>query len=91
MLQTGQNTKLINHHRHSFRPFNAWDSNFRREVHAKVIAEQGKALGSALLAAGRLVGRVIWVVVDFWNIPVLGAGDSRQVYWAPSDRLYDRS
>ena len=91
MLQTGRNTKLIDHHRHDARPVNAWDTNFRRELLAQVNAEQGKALRSALVAAGRLVRRVIWVVVDFWNIPALGAGDARRFWWEPHFRLYDRS
>jgi len=90
MLQTDRNTKLIDHQKHETLAVNAWDTNFRRELLAKVNEEQGKALRSAMVAAGRLVRRVIWVMVDFWNIPVLGAGDARRFCWAPRDRLYDR-
>jgi len=69
MPQTGPYTTLIDYHQYGARPVNAWDANFRRELQAKVRAEKWNALRSALVAAGRLVRRVMWLVVDFFDFP----------------------
>jgi hypothetical protein len=78
MLQRDRNAKLIEQSQEGARFINAWDADFRREVQAKAAAEQWNALGLVFLAAGRLVRRVVCVMVDFWNIPVLGPSDTRR-------------
>lgn len=78
MLQLDRNTKQIDHSQDDARFVNAWDPDFRREVQAKAAAEQAKAFGFAFLAVGRLVRRVICVMVDLWSIPALGPSDPRR-------------
>ena len=78
MLQRDRNAKLIHDSQDDADFVNAWDADFRREVQAKAAAEQGKALGFAFLAAGRLVRRAVGAMVDFWNIPVLGPSGTRR-------------
>lgn len=78
MLQRDRDAKLIDHSQDDANFVNAWDPDFRREVYATAAVEQWKALGLVLLAAGRLVRRVVGAVVDFWNIPVLGPSNTQQ-------------
>jgi len=78
MLQRERNTKLIEQNQDDTRFINAWDADFRREVQAKAAAEQWKAFGLVFLTVRRLVRRVACVMVDFWNIPVLGPSDPRR-------------
>jgi hypothetical protein len=76
MLQLDRNTKQIGDPQLDARSVNAWDPNFRPELQAMVVAEQRKVLGLAFNSAWRLIRHVVWVVIDFWNIPVLGPSDT---------------
>jgi hypothetical protein len=76
MLQLDRNTKQIGDRQLDAHSVNASDPDFRHEPQAMVIAEQRKVLGLAFNSAWRLIRHVVWVVIDFWNIPVLAPSDT---------------